>query len=166
MNFKRNITNISVLGIIGALSLTAVPMFNNTDNSADTVNADSKYGDINSDGYINAVDASIILSYYAYTATTKGTPMTLEKFIANGSGTTEPTTSDPSDKKVSLKTGGDTFTIVSWNHDEAPSLISNWTGIKTEDVIERMYSGADDPITAPSGAKINFVNLNTVGATA
>ena len=76
MNFKRNITSISVLGIIGALSLTAVPMFNNTDNSADTVNADSKYGDINSDGYINAVDASIILSYYAYTATTKGTPMT------------------------------------------------------------------------------------------
>ena len=166
MNFKRNITSISVLGIIGALSLTAVPMFNNTDNSADTVNAGSKYGDINSDGYINAVDASIILSYYAYTATTKGTPMTLEKFIANGSGTTEPTTSEPSDKNVSLKTGGDTFTIVSWNPDEAPSLISNWTGIKTEDVIERMYSGADDPITAPSGAKINFVNLNTGGATA
>ena len=166
MNFKRNITGISVLGIIGALSLTAVPMFSNTENSANTVNATSKYGDINSDGYINAVDASIILSYYAYTSTTKGTPMTLEKFIANGSGTTEPTTSEPSNKNVSLKTGGDTFTIAAWNHDEITSLISNWTGIDAQDVIERMYSGADDPITAPSGAKINFVNLNISGASA
>ena len=144
MNLKRNITGISVLGIIGALSLTAATMFSNTDNSVNTVNATSKYGDINSDGYINAVDASIILSYYAYTSTEKGTPMTLEKFMTNGSDTTEPTTADPSNKAVSLKTGGDTFTILAFNSDEVPSLISNWTGIEVEDVIERLYSESNE----------------------
>lgn len=166
MNLQRNITGISVLGIIGTLSLTAATMFSNTDNSVNTVIATSKYGDINSDGYINAVDASIILSYYAYTSTEKGTPMTLEKFMTKGSDTTEPTTADPSNKAVSLKTGGDTFTILAFNSDEVPSLISNWKGLDVNSVTELLYSGSDDIITAPSGAKINFVNLGLGGANA
>ena len=62
MNFKRKITGIFALSLVGALSITAVSAFDNTN---DTVNAATKFGDINSDGYIDAVDASIILSYYA-----------------------------------------------------------------------------------------------------
>lgn len=37
--------------------------------------------DVNHDGSINAVDASNILSYYAYVSTTKETPMSMEEFI-------------------------------------------------------------------------------------
>ncbi len=160
MNFKRKITGIFALSLVGALSITAVSAFDNTN---DTVNAATKFGDINSDGYIDAVDASIILSYYAYLQTTEGTPMTLEKYMARNADKTEPTTSDLSNKDISLKTGGDTFTIVSWNRDEVPSLISNWTGIEVEDVIERLYSESNEKITAPSGANINFINLGTAG---
>ena len=38
--------------------------------------------DVNNDGLINAVDAPCILSYYAYTSTTKDeTKKTLEEFL-------------------------------------------------------------------------------------
>ncbi|MDE6834296.1 MAG: leucine-rich repeat protein [Ruminococcus sp.] len=41
-----------------------------------------KKGDINEDGYIDPIDASIILSYYAYTSTTEDKPvMTLDEFM-------------------------------------------------------------------------------------
>ena len=40
--------------------------------------------DVNFDGVINAVDASNILAYYAYSSTEKGTPVTLEEFMAAG----------------------------------------------------------------------------------
>lgn len=166
MNFKRNIIGVFTLSLAGALSLTINSMFKNIDDPDNTANASAKFGDINSDGYINAVDASIILSYYAYAQTAEGTPMTLEEYIVKDSDKTEPTTSDLSDKDVSLKTGGDTLTILAWNPDEVPSLISNWTGIDVDDVIENLYSGSDNIITAPSGARISFVNLNLMGANA
>lgn len=163
MNFKRNITGVSALALAGALSLTAASMFNNTDNSDNTVNAASKFGDINSDGYINAVDASILLSYYAYSQTTDGTPMTLEQYVSKGPDKTEPTTSEPSDKDVSLKTGGDTFTIVSWNDDDVPSLIANWLGIDEDDLQNSLDPESDDTVKTPSGATINYINLGTAG---
>ena len=166
MNFKRNITGASALALVGALSLTAASVFNNTDNSANTVNAASIFGDINSDGYINAVDASILLSYYAYSQTTDGTPMTLEQYVAKDSDKTEPTTSDPSDKDVSLKTGGDTFTIVAWNHDEVPRLIANWKGLEAKEVMDDLFDELGKTITAPSGAKINFIDLGLGGQNA
>ena len=37
--------------------------------------------DVDKNGSINAVDASIILSYYVYTSTAKGDVMTFEDFI-------------------------------------------------------------------------------------
>ena len=39
-------------------------------------------GDVDKNGTINAVDASNILSYYAYTATTKEKVKTFEEFLA------------------------------------------------------------------------------------
>ena len=167
MNFKRNITGIFALSLVGAISLTANSMFKSIDNSADTVNAAAtKFGDINSDGYINAVDASIILSYYAYTSTAKDTPMTLEKYISKDSDKTEPATSESADKNVSLKTGGDTFTIVAANHDEIPRLIANWKGIDAKEVMEDLFDEPGKTITAPSGARINFICLGVGGGEA
>ena len=160
MKIKRNIAGISALGLIGALSLTAVPALSNN------VKADTKFGDINSDGYIDAVDASIILSYYSYVSTAEGTPMTLEQFMAKDSDKTEPATSDSPEKDVSLRTGGDTFTLVSWNHDEIPSMIANWKGLDAEEVIDSLYSESGEGITTASGAKINFINLGTSGGRA
>lgn len=166
MNFKRNITGILALSLVGAVSLTANSMFRGIDDSADTANAAAKFGDIDSDGYINAVDASIILSYYAYTQTTEGTPMTLEKYISKDHDKTEPTTSASSDKNVSLKTGGDTFTIAAANHDEIPRLIANWKGLDAKEVMNDLFDESGKTITAPSGAKINFICLGVAGGEA
>ena len=163
MSLKRNIAGVSALALACALSLTAISMLNKKDN---VTKAASKFGDINSDGYIDAVDASIILSYYSYASTCEGTPMTLEKFIAGESDKPETTTADTSDKNVSLRTGGETFTILSWNNSEVPSLISNWMGIYEGDVIKNLNSSSGEGITAPSGAKINFVNVATGGGLA
>ena len=46
--------------------------------------ASRKYGDINSDGLINAKDASLILMYSAYCGTTP-TPLTLDEWLATNS---------------------------------------------------------------------------------
>ncbi|WP_028518254.1 hypothetical protein [Ruminococcus flavefaciens] len=158
MSLKRNIAGISALGIIGALSLTAVSSLNNNDNTA---NAAAKFGDINSDGYIDAVDASIILKYYSYASTCEGTPTALEEFMKKNTDTTEPSTTD---KKISLKTGGETFTILSWSDTDIPNLISSWRGIYEGDIIKYFNSPTDYDITAPSGAKINFINVNSAGS--
>lgn len=41
-----------------------------------------KKGDVNEDGYINPIDASIILNYYAYSSTTDDNPvMTIDEFM-------------------------------------------------------------------------------------
>lgn len=166
MNFKNTMAGISALGLISALSLTTISMSRTIDNSAATANAASKFGDINSDGNINAVDASILLSYYAYAQTAKGIPMSLEEYLTDNSDKTQPTTSNVIDKDFSLRTGGDTFTIVAWNNDEVPSLISNWTGIYKETVIEYLNAGSDERLTAPSGAYINFFNFGVGGGDA
>lgn len=39
--------------------------------------------DVNYDGKINAVDASCILSYYAYTSTAKEAIVSLEEYLKN-----------------------------------------------------------------------------------
>lgn len=160
MSLKRNIAAVSALSLIGALSLNAVSSLISNENTA---NAAAKFGDINSDGYIDAVDASILLRYYSYASTAEGTPVSLEKFLAGDTDMTEPTTSDTSDKDVSLNKGGDTFTILSWNNSDVPELIANWTGIYVEDVEKNLSSGSGNEITAPSGAKINFINVNSAG---
>ena len=160
MSLKRNIAAFSALSLIGALSINAISAMSSNKNTA---NAASKFGDINSDGYIDAVDASIILRYYSYASTAEGTPVSLEKFIAGDTDKAEPTTSDTSDKNVSLKTCGDTFTILAWNNSDVPDLISNWTGVYVKDVEKSLSSGSENEISAPSGAKINFINVNSAG---
>ena len=37
--------------------------------------------DVDNNGDVNAVDASYILSYYAYVSTTKETPMSMEEYM-------------------------------------------------------------------------------------
>lgn len=162
MSLKRNIAAVSALSLIGALSINAISTLNSNDNTA---NAAAKFGDINSDGHIDAVDASIILSYYSYASTAEGTPVSLEKFIAGDTADkTEPSTSDKTDKDVSLKTGGDTFTILSWNNSDVPSLVANWTGLNEDYVMNNLNSRSGDELKTPSGVKINFINVNSAGA--
>ena len=42
---------------------------------------EKRMADVNNDKSINAVDASYILSYYAYASTTKEKPLSLEEFM-------------------------------------------------------------------------------------
>ena len=44
--------------------------------------AQKKAADVDANGAINAVDASYILEYYAYTATTKEKPVTMSEYMA------------------------------------------------------------------------------------
>ena len=56
-----------------------------------------------------------------------------------------------------LGTGGDTFTVVAWNPDEAPLLIANWLGVDVNDI----RNGKS--LKAPSGAEVKFVCFGTGG---
>ena len=157
MSLKRNIAAVSALSLIGALSLNAFSTLNSNDNTA---NAAAKFGDINSDGYIDAIDASIILRYYSYASTAEGTPVSLEKFIAGDTADkTEPSTSDKTDKDVSLKTDGDTFTILSWNNSDVPSLVANWTGLNEDYVMNNLNSRSGDELKTPSGVITTVLSM-------
>lgn len=73
--------------------------------------------------------------------------------------TEEETTGEcqPEEPVIMLGTGGDTFTVVAWNRDEAPILIADWLGADVNDV----KNGKS--LKAPSGAEVNFVCFNTGG---
>lgn len=73
--------------------------------------------------------------------------------------TEEETTGEcqPEEPVIMLGTGGDTFTVVAWNRDEAPILIADWLGADVNDV----RNGKS--LKAPSGAEVNFVCFNTGG---
>lgn len=45
------------------------------------MNAQQAAADVNHDGQINAVDASCILSYYAYVSTTKEEIMSIDEYL-------------------------------------------------------------------------------------
>ena len=53
---------------------------------------------------------------------------------------------------------GDTFTIVSWNPEDAPILIANWIGIDVDDFLK-----SEKSYKSPTGADIRFVCFNTGG---
>jgi ABC-type glycerol-3-phosphate transport system substrate-binding protein len=54
----------------------------------------------------------------------------------------------------SLRTGGDTFTVASWNADDVPALIAQWKGVSESKVTSGTVSG------------INFVNFGVGGGQA
>lgn len=52
-----------------------------TNQNGDFTEAQKKAADLDNNGDINAVDASYILSYYAYTSTTKEEIMPVEEYM-------------------------------------------------------------------------------------
>ena len=54
-----------------------------------------------------------------------------------------------------VKTGGDTFTIAAWNHDDVPYLIAQWKGLDFKTVVEDL---ADNKVEG-----INFIDMNVGG---
>ena len=36
----------------------------------------------------------------------------------------------------SVGTGGDTFTVAAWNHDDVPALIASWKGLNADTIVE------------------------------
>ena len=135
MNFKRTIVGISALCLVGAVSFTAGMAASPKGTNA----AANLFGDINGDEKIDAKDASVILSYYSYLSTTSENAMSLEEFMINGRNK-QPETPD---REVKLKTDGDTFTVVTWNADDAPTLIANWLGLDPVTIMDEL---ADDHI--------------------
>ncbi|MCR4889220.1 MAG: carbohydrate ABC transporter substrate-binding protein [Ruminococcus sp.] len=150
MNFKRTIAGISALCLVGAVSFTAGMAASPKGTNA----AANLFGDINGDEKIDAKDASVILSYYSYLSTTSENVMSLEEFMINGRNT-KPETPD---REVKLKTGGDKFTVVAWNADDAPTLIANWLGLDPVTIMDEL---ADDHIEG-----VDLVVLGTSGSMA
>ena len=42
---------------------------------------------------------------------------------------------------ASVKTGGDTFTVAAWNHDDVPALIASWKGLNADTIVEDLADG-------------------------
>ena len=160
MNFKQTIAGISALCLVGAIAVTnAKSVAPKTD-----ANAGSLFGDINADGRIDASDASLILGYYSYLSTTSGTPVSLEKYLVMGTDMTAPATPSVPAREVSLKTGGDVFTVAAWNNEDAPYIIANWLGINSKTFLSMIEYG--NTIITPSGAELNYINFNVGGGAA
>lgn len=74
---------------------------------------------------------------------------------------TEPTTAEPDVEEgldPSVKTGGDTFTVAAWNHDDVPYLIAQWKGLDFDTIVEDLANGAVDGI--------DFIDMNVGGGKA
>lgn len=76
--------------------------------------------------------------------------------------TEEETTEEcmPPQPVIELGTGGDTFTVASWNYYDAPILLGNWLGVDADDV--KNSKG----LKTPWGSRVKFVCFNTFGANA
>lgn len=42
---------------------------------------------------------------------------------------------------ASVKTGGDTFTVAAWNHDDVPALIASWKGLNADTIVSDLADG-------------------------
>lgn len=134
-----------VIAMTAAVSITA-GVFYNVGRAADvnTAKSSSIFGDIDGDGMVTPLDASILLSYYAYLSTVVGDPMPLEDYLIYGSsGTVPPSNPDDPDHPIdpSVKTGGDTFTIAHWSPDDVPYLIAQWKGLDYQTISEDLANG-------------------------
>jgi hypothetical protein len=81
---------------------------------------------------------------------------------AGGGTTPDPGTASakPADDKVTLKTGGENFTIVTWNDSDFPALLNLYAGNTAGVAADAPTAVAEldkNPKT-PNGTKINFVN--------
>lgn len=76
---------------------------------------------------------------------------------------TEPPTEEPTTEPVTepgntkLGNGGDTFTVLAWNHYDAPMLVANWLEMDIKTV-----KNADD-LETPDGVGVNFICLEISG---
>jgi hypothetical protein len=57
--------------------------------------------------------------------------------------TTKADTSEASTGEIdaSVKTGGDTFTVAAWNHDDVPALIASWKGLNADTIVQDLADG-------------------------
>ena len=161
MNINKICAAVSALCFAG----TAVTLSMNNLNNDKAFALENPLGDVDGNGVIDGVDASTVLSYYAYiSANHDGT--TLEQFIDKQNDT-------PANK---LKSGGDTFTVAVWNADEYPRLISTWLNVTEDAVADSYYSQTmtNDPVDdhvlntlkTPSGASLRIINFGVGGADA
>lgn len=47
---------------------------------------------------------------------------------------------------ASVKTGGDTFTVAAWNHDDVPYLIASWKGLDADTIVDQLAENKVDGI--------------------
>ena len=164
MNVNKICAAVSALCFAGTAVLLSMNNKNNNTASA----LERLLGDVNGNGVVDAVDASTILSYYAYVSAGHE-DITLEQFMKiQNSNTTETTTipqtteNKPSDN-IKLKSGGDTFTIAVWNADDIPRLASTWLNVKEEDVYSSGKRQASKTLKTPSGASLQIINFGVGG---
>ena len=71
--------------------------------------------------------------------------------------TEEETEAPTKAENILLESGGDTFTVVAWNKEDAPFLIANWLDIDPKVVL------SGDEIKTPNGTNVVFKSLDTSG---
>ena len=177
MNVNKICAAVSALCFAGTAAMLS--MNERSNNSASAL--ERLLGDVNENGVVDAVDASAILTYYAY-ASAGHDDITLEQFMdmrKNNSteATTVPQTTEyKPPENVKLESGGDTFTVAVWNMDDLPILVSTWLDVSERDLVDYFSSQAyrydrirhpDSPMfRTPSGAGLNIVNFGAGGGEA
>lgn len=184
MNINKVCAAFSALCLTGTAVLAA-----NINSKLTSVSAVSELlGDANRNGVVDGVDATIILSYYAYISAGHDN-ISVDDYVKMRTNeepaqtTTSPQTTEPpvttttvSNSNIKLKSGGDTFTVAVWNMDDLPRLVSNWLNITEDEVSESYYSQTEsyDPIDnhplitlkTPTGSKLRIINMGLGGGEA
>ena len=73
----------------------------------------------------------------------------------------EPTTAEVVEDDTiasDVKTGGDTFTVAAWNHDDVPALIASWKGLDADTIVDQL---ADNKVEG-----IKFIDFGVGGGQA
>ena len=77
---------------------------------------------------------------------------------ADGGETTTASTVEPGKIADDVKTGGDTFTLASWNHVDVPALIAQWKGLDYDTIVEQL---SDKKVPG-----VDFIDMNVKGGEA
>ena len=92
------------------------------------------------------------------TKTTTAAKETTTAADDNGEDTTEGGDVVPGKVSADVKTGGDTFTLAAWNHDDVPYLIAQWKGLDYDTIVEQL---AEKKVEG-----VDFIDMNVKGGEA
>ena len=92
------------------------------------------------------------------TKTTTAAKETTTAADDNGEDTTKGEEVVPGQVSADVKTGGDTFTLAAWNHDDVPYLIAQWKNLDYDTIVEQL---AEKKVEG-----VDFIDMNVKGGEA